>query len=75
MSGYNPKARPNRTMCADNTGASNAMYAVDYETGLVAGSWTTLTNTTGTGRIMTVTDSGAALLTQRFYRVNLVVPP
>jgi T5SS/PEP-CTERM-associated repeat protein len=56
------------------TGAS-APYAVSYETDLISGSWTTLTNVTGSGGIMTITNSGATLLPRRFYRVNLVVPP
>jgi len=57
------------------TTCTNGPYAVEYETDLVTGSWTALTNATATANIMTITDSGAALLPERFYRVNLVVPP
>jgi T5SS/PEP-CTERM-associated repeat protein len=57
------------------TTGTNAPYTVSYETDLVTGTWTTLTNVTGTGGTSTVIDSGATLLPKRFYRVNLVVPP
>jgi T5SS/PEP-CTERM-associated repeat protein len=56
------------------TTGSTASYVVEYNTDLSTGSWNTLTNITGTGSTMTATDSGAALLPRRFYRVRLVVP-
>jgi len=42
---------------------------------MITGTWTILTNVTGTGGANTVIDSGAALQPKRFYQVNLVVPP
>ena len=53
---------------------SNLMHYVEYNSNLVNGSWIALTGFTGTGGIMSHTDPGAATLTQRFYRVHLVVP-
>ena len=53
---------------------SNLTHYVEYNTDLVSGSWIALTGFTGTGGIMSNTDPGAAMLTQRFYRVHLVVP-
>jgi hypothetical protein len=53
---------------------TNLSYAIEYNNDLVTGSWTTLTNITGAGGIMSVTDSGAAMLPKRFYRVRLIVP-
>ncbi len=51
---------------------SNLAYTVEYKTALAGATWTPLTSVTGTGSIMTVIDSGAAGLPQRFYRVVLV---
>jgi hypothetical protein len=56
------------------TTCSNAPYVVDYDTNLVSGTWTVLTNVTGTGNIMSVIDPGAAALPQRFYRAGLIAP-
>ena len=56
------------------TTCSNAPYVVDYDTNLVSGTWTALTNVTGTGNNMSVIDPGAAALPQRFYRAGLIVP-
>jgi hypothetical protein len=53
---------------------SNLTHYVEYNSNLVNGSWIALTGFTGTGGIMSNTDPGAATLTQRFYRVHLVVP-
>jgi hypothetical protein len=53
---------------------SNLTHYVEYNSDLVNGSWIALTGFTGTGGIMSHTDPGAAILTQRFYRVHLVVP-
>jgi T5SS/PEP-CTERM-associated repeat protein len=53
---------------------SNLTHYVEYNSNLVNGSWIALTGFTGTGGIMSHTDPGAATLTQRFYRVHLVVP-
>ena len=53
---------------------SNLTHYVEYNSDLVNGSWIALTGFTGTGGIMSHTDPGAATLTQRFYRVYLVVP-
>lgn len=53
------------------TTTNGVSYTVEYENDLVAGSWSTLTNNIpGTGGIITITDSGAAELPQRFYRVG-----
>jgi uncharacterized repeat protein (TIGR03803 family)/T5SS/PEP-CTERM-associated repeat protein len=57
------------------TTCANAPYAVSNTTDLVTRSWATVTNVTGSGGIMIITNSGATLLPKRFYRVNLVVPP
>ena len=54
---------------------SNLTHYVEYNSDLVNGSWIALTGYTGTGGIMSHTDPGAATLTQRFYRVHMVVPP
>jgi hypothetical protein len=53
------------------TTTNSVSYIVEYNNNLIAGSWNTLTNNiAGTGGIITVTDSGAAALPQRFYRVG-----
>ena len=50
---------------------NGVLYSVEYNTNLVAGNWNTLTNNiAGTGGIVTFTDSGAAALPQRFYKVG-----
>ncbi|HUK83103.1 MAG TPA: hypothetical protein VLZ12_10795 [Verrucomicrobiae bacterium] len=56
------------------TTASNLTDIVEYKDDLVNPGWSPLTNVVGTGGITNVTDLGAAALTQRFYRVRLVVP-
>jgi hypothetical protein len=53
---------------------SNLIYAVQYNSNLTNGAWNTLTNVTGTGSTMTFTDSTVAGVSQRLYRVDLVVP-
>jgi hypothetical protein len=54
---------------------NTALYIVEYKTDLINGSWTTLTNLTGNGNIMTVADPGAAAAQpKRFYRARLVIP-
>ena len=46
-------------------------YTVEYNNDLVTGSWSTLTNNVpGNGGIITITDSGAATLPHRFYKVG-----
>jgi hypothetical protein len=50
-------------------------YAVEANNNLVTGSWNVLTNSVaGTGGIVTFTDTGAATLPQRFYKVGPVTP-
>ena len=50
-------------------------YAVEANSNLTTGSWNVLTNSiAGTGGIVTFTDSGAATLPQRFYKVGPVTP-
>ncbi len=54
---------------------SNKQYGIEYRNDLTTGSWTSLTNNlTGTGGLMTNTDTGAAIWTRRFYRIRLTVP-
>jgi hypothetical protein len=53
---------------------SNLTHYVESNTNLVSGSWTPLTNFTGTGGIMNVIIPGDATQPQDFYRVRLVVP-
>ena len=60
--------------CISFTTGDGNSYAVEYTADLVSGSWTTLTNITGTGGTMIATDPGAASLPSRFYRVRLLVP-
>jgi hypothetical protein len=56
------------------TTTSNLTDIVEHKTDLVNPGWTPLTNVVGLGGITNVIDPGAAALTQRFYRVRLVVP-
>lgn len=56
------------------TTITNLTHILEYTSNLVTGAWASLTNLTGTGGNMSVTDSGALNQTQRFYRVHLVVP-
>ncbi|HUI07909.1 MAG TPA: hypothetical protein VL486_12990 [Verrucomicrobiae bacterium] len=52
---------------------SNRLYHVDRRDDLGSGSWTTFTNNVeGTGGIVSVLDTNAATLPQRFYRVGLI---
>lgn len=52
--------------------AANRLYRLDTSTNLTAAVWTTVTNNLpGTGSSIGVTDPGAALGPQRFYRVRL----
>jgi hypothetical protein len=55
------------------TTCSNVPYEVDYDTDLVSGTWTPMTNLTAISTNTTVIDSGAALLPKRFYRAGLVL--
>ena len=57
------------------TTANGLTNTVEYTADLAGGTWTVLTNVTGTGLITNVIDSSAALLPGRFYRVRLAVPP
>ncbi len=53
------------------TTTNNISYTVEYNNDLVTGNWNTLTNDiAGTGGIVNITDSGAASLPRRFYRVG-----
>lgn len=53
------------------TTTNSVFYSVAYNTNLVNGSWNSLTNSIpGTGNIVTFTDSGAAILPQRFYKIG-----
>jgi probable HAF family extracellular repeat protein len=52
-----------------------AHYAVDSRQILTTGSWdTVMTGITGTGGVVTVTNSGTATVAARFYRVRLTLP-
>jgi T5SS/PEP-CTERM-associated repeat protein len=53
---------------------SNKSYAVEYTDDLIAGTWLVLTNITGSGVATQIVDPGAAVFTQRFYRVHLSLP-
>jgi hypothetical protein len=53
---------------------TNLTYVLEYTSDLVTGNWTPLVGFTGPGGDVIVTDFEAALQTQRFYRVHLVVP-
>ena len=57
------------------TTASNLTYVFEYRGNLLTGSWTPLGGFSGPGGNIIWTDFNAALQTQRFYRVRLVVPP
>jgi hypothetical protein len=57
------------------TTAAELTYSLEYTSDLVTSNWTPLVGFTGPGGNVTVTDFGAVLQTQRFYRVRLVVPP
>jgi hypothetical protein len=53
------------------TTTNGVSYTVEANSDLATGSWSVLTgNISGTGGIITFTDSGAALLPQRFYKVG-----
>ena len=53
------------------TTTNGLSYAVEYNSNLVTGIWNTVTNNIpGTGNIITITDSGAATLPRRFYRID-----
>jgi hypothetical protein len=53
---------------------SNLTHYLESNTNLVSGSWTPVTNFTGTGGNMNVIVPGDATQPQDFYRVRLVVP-
>ena len=50
-------------------------HVVEFTSNLVSQGWAPLLSFTASGGITNMTDSGAASLPQRFYRVRLVVPP
>jgi hypothetical protein len=56
------------------TTGNTAPYVVEYKSTLTATNWTPLTNFTGTGATLTITNVGAAPLPARFYRVRLPIP-
>jgi uncharacterized repeat protein (TIGR01451 family) len=52
---------------------SGKNYKIEYTDDIVSGIWNTVTNNVaGTGGTVSITDSGAALLPHRFYRVQVV---
>ena len=52
-----------------------AQYAVDFSDTLTSGSWdAVVTGVAGTGGVMTITNSDAAAVPTRFYRVRLTPP-
>jgi hypothetical protein len=52
---------------------SNRLYHVDSNDDLVSGTWTTFTNNVpGTGGIVSVLDTNAATLPERYYRLGLI---
>jgi hypothetical protein len=57
------------------TTVSNFTHVVEFTGDLVSQGWAPLFSFTGSGGMTNVTDPGAAVLSQRFYRVRLVVPP
>ncbi len=59
----------------DFTTISTLTQVVEFTSNLVSQSWTPLFSFTASGGITNITDPGVAALTQRFYRVRLVVPP
>ncbi|MGA2137433.1 MAG: hypothetical protein ABSH14_01080 [Verrucomicrobiia bacterium] len=56
------------------TTVSNFTHVVEFTGDLVSQGWAPLFSFTGSGGLTNVTDPGVAVLTQRFYRVRLVVP-
>jgi hypothetical protein len=56
------------------TTSTGATYIVEYRIDLSSGSWIPLPSVVGNGGSISVTDPGAVLLPQKFYRVRLVVP-
>ena len=58
-------------MTVTNT-VTNELYEVDYRNDLHTGTWSILTNgVPGTGGMVSITDSGAAGQSKRFYRVGV----
>jgi hypothetical protein len=57
------------------TTSSSPTYYFEYTSNLVTGAWTPLIGFTGMGGDVIVTDFNALSQPQRFYRVQLVVPP
>jgi hypothetical protein len=54
---------------------SGKIYAVEYTDNLILSNWVALANcVTGNGGVMQFNDTGAATVTQRFYRVHLTLP-
>jgi fibronectin-binding autotransporter adhesin len=56
--------------------ATNSLsYVLQYRNDLLAGGWAVLTNNVaGTNAIIQIIDPGAAVLSQRFYRVGIILP-
>jgi hypothetical protein len=57
------------------TTVSTLTHVVEFTSNLVSQGWAPLFSFTASGGMTNMTDPGAALLPQRFYRVRLVVPP
>jgi formylmethanofuran dehydrogenase subunit C len=57
------------------TTVNTLTHVFEFTSNLVSQGWTPLLSFTGSGGITSITDPGAAMLPQRFYRVRLVVPP
>jgi hypothetical protein len=56
------------------TTSAGATYVPEYRTNMASGNWIPLPNVVAPGGNVGITNLGAALLPQRFYRVRLVVP-
>jgi hypothetical protein len=57
------------------TTTNGLAYAVQSTSNLVTGSWSVVTNNIpGTGGIITITDSGAAIQLRRFYKISAGTP-
>jgi hypothetical protein len=57
------------------TSQTGKVYGLDYRNDLTAGSWTNLTNgLIGNGGVLSITNKGAGILPQRFYRIRQAVP-
>ena len=55
------------------TSVSNKLYSVERSDELTSNVWTTVTNNVaGTGDVLQILDTDAAIMPQRFYRVRLL---